>query len=478
MRVRTAALGCVAALGAFAALPEPAAAHGLVGRADLPIPAWLFGWGAAIVLIVSFVGLATLWNNPQLEQREENGFRPLPEWLSFSLVNGATEMFAAIAGVALLVLTVWSGLAGVQAPQENFAPTFIYVIFWVGLVPLSIVFGDVFRAFNPWRAIGRATGFVTARVGGRAQPPLSYPRWLGRWPAAAGLLGFAWMELAYANGDDPSTLAIAALVYTALTLIAMACFGTETWIARGETFSVYFNLFSRISPLVAKDGRLGLRRPLSGIAGLEPLPGTIGLLIVMIGNVMFDGASEGKPWVDFAPDIQDFFIDLGFSLGTSLELTFSIGILIALAVVAAIYAIGVIGVHAIDRRPTGTVGRLFVHTLIPIAGVYVLAHYFSLLAYNGQSIAFLRSDPLGKGWDLFGTAGSTIDYGVVGATAIWYVQVGVLIAGHVCGLVLAHDRALVLYGKARTATTSQYWMLAVMVVFTTFGLFLLSQANQ
>jgi hypothetical protein len=77
-----------------------------------------------------------------------------------------------------------------------------------------------------------------------------------------------------------------------------------------------------------------------------------------------------------------------------------------------------------------------------------------------------------------GTAGSTIDYGIVGATAIWYVQVGVLVTGHVCGLVLSHDRALSLYRAPRAAMTSQYWMLAVMVAFTTSGLFLLSQANQ
>ena len=124
------------------------------------------------------------------------------------------------------------------------------------------------------------------------------------------------------------------------------------------------------------------------------------------------------------------------------------------------------------------IARTFVHTLVPIAAAYVLAHYFSLLAYNGQAILYLASDPLGKGWDLFGTADKAIDYSVIGATAIWYVQVGVLVAGHVCGLILAHDRALALYGKARAATTSQYWMLAVMVAFTTFGLFLLSQANQ
>jgi hypothetical protein len=286
------------------------------------------------------------------------------------------------------------------------------------------------------------------------------------------------MELAYSGGPDPSALAVAALVYTAITLIAMACFGTEAWISRGEAFSVYFNLFSRLSPLTVSDRRLGLRRPLSGISTLEPLPGTVALLIVMIGNVMFDGASEGAPWVDIAPDIQNFFVDLGFSIGTALELMSSVGMLLALGIVTAIYAVGVNGVHAIDRRPTVTVARSFVHTLVPIAAVYVLAHYFSLLAYNGQAIAFLSSDPLGRGWDLFSTAGGTIDYGIIGATVIWYVQVGVLVAGHMCGLVLAHDRSLALYGKAQAAATSQYWMLAVMVAFTTSGLFLLSQANQ
>ena len=472
---RVAAISAAVLVGSFVA-PEPAAAHGLSGRADLPIPEWLFAWAAAVVLIVSFVGLAVLWRSPQLDNH--NGFRPLPDRLSRLVVNPITETLAAAVGVALLVLSVWSGLSGVQAAQDNFAPTFIYVVFWVGLVPLSIVFGDVFRAFNPWRAIGRAAELVAARKTRWAGPPFRYPGWLGRWPAAAGLLGFAWMELAYSDGADPSTLAVATLVYTSITLAGIACFGTGTWISRGEAFSVYFNLFARISPFAVKDGRVGMRRPLSGISTLEPLPGTVALLVVMIGNVMFDGGSEAKPWVDIAPEVQDFFLDLGFGLQASLELTASVGMLLALAVVAAIFAIGVIGVRAIDHRSTVTVARSFVHALVPIAAVYVLAHYFSLLAFNGQAIAYLSSDPLGNGWDLFGTAGGTIDYGVLGATAIWYVQVGVLVAGHVCGLLLSHDRALALYGKAQAATTSQYWMLAVMVAFTTFGLFLLSQANR
>ncbi len=105
-----------------------------------------------------------------------------------------------------------------------------------------------------------------------------------------------------------------------------------------------------------------------------------------------------------------------------------------------------------------------------------MAHYFSLLAYQGQAIAYLASDPLGRGSDLFGTAGSAIDYTWIGATGIWYVQVAALLAGHIAGLVLAHDRALARFADAKVATRSQYWMLAVMVTYTCLGLWLLSAA--
>ena len=88
------------------------------------------------------------------------------------------------------------------------------------------------------------------------------------------------------------------------------------------------------------------------------------------------------------------------------------------------------------------------------------------------------NDPLGDGSNLFGGADATINYGVVSATGIWYVQVVALVLGHACGLALAHDRALVVYQRVRDATRSQYWMLAVMVAFTSLGLWLLSAAAQ
>ena len=123
-------------------------------------------------------------------------------------------------------------------------------------------------------------------------------------------------------------------------------------------------------------------------------------------------------------------------------------------------------------------GELFAHAFIPIALAYLVAHYFSLLVFQEQAqFTFLLSDPLGDGSNLFGTATSGIDYSAISSNAIWYVQVAALVVGHVTALVLGHDRALKVYGDPQLATRSQYWMLALMVGFTSLGLFLLSQAN-
>jgi hypothetical protein len=137
-----------------------------------------------------------------------------------------------------------------------------------------------------------------------------------------------------------------------------------------------------------------------------------------------------------------------------------------------------VGINGMTRVGTGHTSKelaaKFAHTLIPIAFAYALAHYFSLLMYQGQALGYLISDPLGHGSDLFGTADASINYNIVTATSIWYVQVGALVAGHVAGLMLAHDRALAIYSKPREAVRSQYWMLIVMIGFTSLGLWLLS----
>jgi hypothetical protein len=198
----------------------------------------------------------------------------------------------------------------------------------------------------------------------------------------------------------------------------------------------------------------------------------------MIGSVTFDGASEAPLWTGIAPDIASFFRDLGLSPENALEAAFALGLVAAICLVYALYRLGVAGARSVGGGlTTERLAGAFIHSLVPIALAYVAAHYLTLLLFQGQAIAPLASDPLGDGANLFGTANASIDYGVIGANATWYWQVGFVVAGHVAALTLAHDRALVLYDQQRLAVRSQYWMLAVMVGFTSLALWLLSQAN-
>jgi hypothetical protein len=445
-------------------------AHGIVGRADLPIPVALFGAAAAAVLVVSFVALAAGWSRPRLERARE---RPL---VRIPLV---VEVLLGAAGVVVFTATIYAGLAGTDAQRDNLAPTAVYVGFWVGVPFLSLLLGDVFRLLSPWRAVGRLTGWVLGRTAGDAVPePLPYPERLGHWPAVAGLAGFAICELCWAAARDPGPLAVLMLVYLVVQFVGMSLYGVEAWTRRGDAFGVWFGLLARLAPVGRRgDGRLVLRPPVVSTTGLAAIAGTVALLLVGIGSTGFDGAKEGPLFNGLLTDIQGVLTDVGVSIGLALELAFVVGLGIALAAVALIWWVGVAGMPRSELRLSRwELSRRFAHTLIPIAAAYLVAHYFSLLAYSGQDLWRLASDPLGDGSDLFGGARSSIDYTVVSATAIWYVQVGALVLGHAAALVLAHDRALAVYGSPRAATRSQVVMLAVMVCFTLLGLWLLSAA--
>lgn len=453
-------------------LPAVASAHGLVVRADLPIPEWLFTFAASAVVVVTFVLLAMAWRRPALQD-------PVVRWLPPAagriLTVPALEVLTGAVGVALLVVVVWAGFAGTIAPTANVGPTIVYIAFWLGFVPLSIAFGDVFSLFNPWRAVGRGCGWVLQSA--KLPAPLPYPERLGRWPAAVALMAFAWFELVTVDGDLPENVAVATCVYTAIQLGGMALYGTDAWTSRAEGFGVYFGLLARLSPWVREGRRIGLRRPLSGLTSVASAPGTVALLAVVIGSTSFDGFSGGQTWQQWTKSLLDVFGGLGLSQARTLELVYAGGLIGAVLAVAVFYWIGCAITRrlAADERSARALMRRFVPSLVPIAAAYIVAHYVSLLLLQGQSLGYLASDPLGDGSDLFGTATWAIDYGWISSETFWYIQVTSVVAGHVAALAVAHDYALVDYGRSRTATRSQYGMLVVMVGFTTLALWLLSE---
>ena len=459
----------LAPCGAALVFPAVAEAHGIVGRADLPIPVWLFSWAAGIVLVVSFVALSALWTRPQLQSEHRKPLLHIPR---------AVEVGASLLGVAVFALVVYSGFAGSQVWSVNFSVTFIYVIFWIGMPIASVLLGDVFSVLSPWRSCARGIRWLGGRVAPRTfgRPPLRYPERLGQWPAVALLVGFAWLELVYVERDSPTTLAALSLGYFLVMLAGMLACGDEVWASSADGFGAYFGLLSRMSPLtVDEGGELYARRPLSALTGMPVRSGTVMLICAVIGTTTFDGFSNDVVWRKLEPHLQSIYSGLSFHPTPAIELAYTTGLLLCVALIRGIYELGIRGVQSVSFRYTrAELSAAFAHTLVPIGFAYVLAHYFSLLIWQGQAIGYLASDPLGNGADIFGTSTYRIDYTIISFAAIWYVQVTALVAGHVGGLTLAHDRALSMYKGAQEAVRSQYWMLTVMVAFTCFGLWLLS----
>lgn len=456
-------------------LPLPLA-HGIGQIQDLPVPRWLFFYAASLTLILSFVALGVLWKEPRLTAREAG--RPLGEsWQRFLLWPGWRILLGAFS--AGLLLVVWlAALVGRPDAGENIAPVFVWVIFWLGLVPIVVIFGNVWTLLNPWRAVADAIAWGWARLGRSWEPAAAYPERVGRWPAAALLLAFATLELAWPRSAEPRTLALAIVVYSWVTWAGMLIYGRRPWLENGEAFSVYFELLSRISPFTvrAEDGRrqVVVRPPLAGLASGDSHHGTVAFVAVMLGSVAFDGLSRATWWQDKLYEVESRYIVESPTKADFASLGFNLlGLLVAVTAIGLLYALAILAAKAIGHTDVRLAGA-FVGSLIPIALAYAVAHYFTLLVGPGQDIVYLASDPFGKGWDLFGTADFRPSPNVFAPNTVWYVQVGVLVAGHVLGLVVAHDRAVSLYSSARTAVRTQYAMLALMVLYTCTGLWLLS----
>ena len=448
-------------------------AHGIGGVRDLPVPDWLFLYGAAVVLVVSFVALGILWRQPLLDRHADG--RPLPPAAQRILLSRVPRVLLGGISFLLLLLVGAACFFGAESSALNIAPTFVYVGFWIGLVPFVVVLGDIWPALNPWKAAADGVAWISERAGAESRPLFRYPKRLGRWPAAILLLLFAALELAYFEPANPRALGFAILFYSAVMWIGATAFGREAWFANGDAFTVYFGFLATLAPFAVRTGADGrrtvvVRWPLTGATQLDPRPGTIAVVAVMLGSVGFDGLSRIAWWQDrrfeLALETQGWS-DLA---GTLMNL---VGLVLCVLVVGGAYLLAVAAARRLAGAESSLAGE-FVGSLIPIALVYAVSHYFTALIVQGQALIPLASDPFGRGWDFFGSADRGVDLAPLSANVVWYVQVVSLVAGHVAGLALAHDRAVALFPPNR-ALRSQYPLLALMVIYTVGGLWLLSR---
>jgi hypothetical protein len=177
---------------------------------------------------------------------------------------------------------------------------------------------------------------------------------------------------------------------------------------------------------------------------------------VLIGTTAYDGLSRTSWW------------QLTMPTGTVFA---TLGLSFAMALIGLVFLLGTWSLVAPGpapaRGPDSGAPRpgVFAHTLVPIAAGYAIAHYFSLLVFDGQQTLILAGDPFHRGADLLGLAGHSIDYTVLSTSTIAAVQVTAIVLGHLVAAVGAHDRAVRLL-PAGSAVRTQYPLLAAMVALT------------
>jgi hypothetical protein len=432
-------------------------AHGIGGRSDLPVPLWLATYGAAAAVLISFFALVVFWTDPKL--RGANAGQPVPATVQRVADAAVTRAGLRVVGLLLAAVVLVVALLGPHDSARNPAPTWLYVWFWVGLALASVLLGPVWRALNPLRSIAAALRAVAGRWIGRAEPPTA----VGYWPAAASLFGFAWLELVYDHADIPRTVAVFLTGYAVVHVAGGVVYG-QRWFDRGDGFEVYSTLLAHLAPVGRRaDGRLVLRNPLDGLAALQPAPGLVATVTVLLGSTAFDGLTRTRLWRDLTLTLDR---PMYLAVGTA-------GLVLAVELVLGTY----LAATALTRRyapadlAAGIQAR-FVHSLVPIAFGYTIAHYFSFAIFQGQAGYLLATDPLGRGWDLLGAAGRSIDYTLVTPQTIALVQVAAIVTGHITAVVAAHDRAVATFPR-RDHRDGQYPLLTVMVAYTMGGIALL-----
>ncbi|RXV62692.1 hypothetical protein C6W92_10975 [Roseovarius sp. A46] len=419
----------------------------------LPTDIYIAAGGAVVVLTV--VLLAVLPGRVAAA-----AFRPVTLWRTRG--KGLAGQAGRVLAVPLLVWLVWQGWAGSRDPLGNPLTLAVWVVFWMALVSAQGVVGDLWARINPWGG----AALLLARV--RRRAPLHYPRAMGHWPGVIGFLGFAGFLLADPAPADPARLALVAGGYALAMLAGVVLLGRR-WLVRGEALTLLMRAYARVAAVGRWDGRRALGLPGWRIArGRRPAPGHAVLLLLLLGSGSFDGLNETFLWLDLLAINPLEFPGRSAVIGPNLA-----GLALANAALLLVFS----GALWLGARLAGMregVAALFCRfapTLLPIALAYHIAHYLPSLLLDGQYVWAGIAEALHLGHPHV-TAGFMSSPGPV--RAIWLVQAGAVVVGHVIALMLAHVIALRAGQSAWRATLGQAPLALFMVGYTIFGLWLLA----
>ncbi len=477
-RKLTLALGCVLAA-------QNVEAHFFGTSYSLPIPFWMYAYGATAALIVSFALVGYFVNAGSMQRN----FQTLDA--SDSRIFRAICHPVIIAGLRLIslfafLMVILTGLFGNPSAYDNLSMTLFWVAFALGFTYLTAFIGDLYAVINPLQTLCRWFTHIAPKS---AASRRAYPAWLGYWPALTLYILYIWVELF--GHTEPRSLATILIAYSAVTLAGAWIFGVQAWMRYGEFFAVFLRLIAKMAPIEYGRGdngrrQLRLRQPFIGLVTDKAENSSLVLFVLfMLSSTAFDGAHETLPWVGLFwkgiyPLIEPLVTSLSrqpYAVASNLFYGWQwLMLAISPLIYYGIYSLFIAWTKVITRSELSVreLGARFAFTLIPIAFVYNVTHYYTLLITEGPKLLTLVSDPFGEGWNLLGTRDLSIPLIIPGAGFVWHTQVWLILVGHIVSVYLAHLQALQIFGSGRRATLSQVPMLLLMVIFTTVGLWILS----
>ena len=391
-----------------------------VGGGALPAPPWLLAYIGVALVVGTAAALRATW--PTARWAPVSGAAPTTDPRP-----GAGNLLGLLAFAGLVV----AAIVGPDSAATNIAPVAVYPVWYVGLPVLCLLLGDVMRAINPFVPVVAALE--------RLRPGTSSTSVAPAWTSAAFLAGFSWYFFAYHSPGSPRALAVLVGAYAALVIAGGLWWG-RGWLAHGDAFA----------GLSAAASRVGLRRP----GGPAPA-GTGALMVVLIGTTAFDAFSGTPFWTDVR----------GTSQGWSRTLLDTVGVLWLTAIAAGglLVVVRLAERRRAERDDDPAVTTALVPALgaalVPLALGWFVGHDVTLVLAEGQNFYALLSDPLGRGWDLFGTLDHRIDLSIVVSSGVRWTQLVLISVGHVATVVLVHDAAL--GHLRRRAAMGVTWAMAV-----------------
>lgn len=429
--------------------------------------------------------------------------------------------------VLLFALVIAAGFAGNPSPGRNIATVLTWTIWWTWLVIAILFVGKLWCTACPWMAIADWVGALIPwrRGDGSIGLEKRWPRGLRNiWLATLLFVGLTWLELGFGVTEKPWLTAFLGLVMVAASVLTILVF-------ERKAFCRYACLVGRVSGLYSMFAASELRaadrdicrhcsthdcyhgsgagrpcptgqfigamdantycilcmecvrtcskdniawnvRPLGAdlVEGRRTRVDEAYLAVIMLSMSAFHGLTMTPTWDRMVGAIES----VG---GASWLVAFSAGMAGMILLPLAVYYGVCVLMKALAGDGNHSAGFLFVrfsYSLLPIALFYHLAHNLQHIFFEGKKLVRVASDPFGWGWDLFGTAHMLID-SILPLNVGWGIQVGLILIGHVYGILIAHQVANAIYDNHRTATLSQVPMLLAMLLFSFQSLWLLTQ---